>query len=86
MVSKQPFLLSSLRTEYVVIYMLGGTYIIASEIQKHKFLFLEAPITQTLNVKNKALRTTTRHVCLHYCLKMRNFKVLRTEATDALAE
>lgn len=55
-------------------------------MQKHKFLFLEAPITQTLKVKNKALRTTTRHVCLAPLFKNENFKARRTEATDALAE
>lgn len=54
--------------------MLGGTYIIASEMQKHKFLFLEAHITQTLNVKNKALRTTTRHVCLALLFKNEKFQ------------
>ena len=66
--------------------MLGGTYTIASEMQKHTFLFLEALITQTLKAKNKALRTMKIHVCLPLLFKNDKFHGMKKEATDALAE
>jgi len=56
---------------FYILYYNGWENIIQIDL-KHKFLFLEAPITQTLKAKNKALRTIKKQREKNQINKIRN--------------